>query len=1087
MEFRVLGGLEVLSHGAPVVIGRARERKLLAILLSQVDKPVSVDRIFEAMWGDSLPGNPDAALQTAVSRLRRALADTGDDHGIRTGTGNYLLELGDNTLDAVQFSDLVAAAQQADPDAASALLERALGLWRGGAYADFEYEEFAQPEIRRLSEMRNVAFTLRVEVELALGRHKEIVADLQSAVAANPLDEGLWSHLMLALYRSGRQADALRTFQEARRVLVDSLGIDPSPSLRSLEEAMLRQDPALNPVPTQDRPMAPLADPGGVPLLPAPVAELVARRDEVDRISQRLGMRRLVSIVGPPGVGKSRLALEVAAGVRERFGDGAAWVPLDTETGSASFEEMVAAALGLAPTADGVRARLFDWVRGREQLLVLDGCETFLPEAATVVADLLQEARGLTVLVTTRQRLGLQSESVEWLSPFRLPDPDWADVASEPAVEMFVKRARNVVPGFELTDDSVDAVCRIVAAVDGLPLGIELAAGELIARPLDDIASVLDDAAVEITATQADRAERHQSLQRAVTSSWNLLSSESQHVFVNVALFRSGWTIDDAADLLGREIEGRPVTELVLDLADRSLISPSVQTGPQSRASFSMLDVVRRYAEQRLEESGQLEEALGRHANAAAAGAKRAAEEVRSGKVGAGNVLTERLADFRAGLERLWTDDPSAAGEMACNLSDLCAATHQVALAESLLQETLDGTNPEGLARAEILWRLGFMRHRGSDLGVENVTFSHPARAWRNRTRVAPDRQQRLELATQEFDEATALFEAEGDEDKAAQAKIWHGWIVAEMGDLGRAQELVQESTPIANPRAAGSAQLLLANLALAEGKDREALKHLDDIERVVDRWPPNQRIFVHDTRARLARANGRPAEAFHYYRRALVEDAEPHGLPAAAILHYELGFLSVQLLDLDTAQKEFSRALSLGRKHGMPRIDAAVRVGQGWLEFTRAEYDMAASYFELAFAEFEKLGDLEGQAHALAARAKIEERREDFDASVAYALRSNVMARGLDAKIITALIAEILAGAAVRAEEYALAAQLLGASQSMRAAYRVRWPADAYVRQCQEVIGRELGDEAEVAYDAGRHLGTKHALRLASMLGPQR
>ena len=289
------------------------------------------------------------------------------------------------------------------------------------------------------------------------------------------------------------------------------------------------------------------------------------------------------------------------------------------------------------------------------------------------------------------------------------------------------------------------------------------------------------------------------------------------------------------------------------------------------------------------------------------------------------------------------------------------------------------------------------------------------------------------------------------------------------------------------NPRAAGSAKLLLANLALAEGNDREASRHLDDIDQVSDRWPPNSRIFVHDVRARLARANGRPAEAFHYYRRALVEEAEPHGLPAAAILHYELGFLSVQLLDLDTAQKEFSQALTLGRKHGMPRIDAAVRVGQGWLEFSRAEYEAAAKYFELALAEFERLGDREGQAHALAARAKIEERREDFDASVAYALRANAMARGLDAKIITALIAEILAGAAVRAREYALAGQLLGSSHGMRSSYRVLWPADVYVRECEDIIGRELGAEAEVAFEAGRHLGTEHTLRLASMLGPKR
>ena len=273
----------------------------------------------------------------------------------------------------------------------------------------------------------------------------------------------------------------------------------------------------------------------------------------------------------------------------------------------------------------------------------------------------------------------------------------------------------------------------------------------------------------------------------------------------------------------------------------------------------------------------------------------------------------------------------------------------------------------------------------------------------------------------------------------------------------------------------------------MAESRDDEAGQILDEIEQGFDRWPPNSRIFVHDIRARLARANGRPADAFHHYRRALKEDAEPHGLPAAAILHLELGFLSVQLRDFDTAQKEFSQALALGRRLGMPRVDAMVRVGQGWLEFDRSEYAAATTYFERAHAEYERLGDREGIAHTLAARAKIEERLEDYDKSVAYALRANAMARGLGAKLITALIAEILAGEAVRSGDYLTGAHLMGARLALREACRVVWPADAQVQACDDTIRRRLGNEAEGAYAAGRKLSTEQTVSLGASLGPDR
>lgn len=295
MEFRILGPLEVLDDGRTVDVGAAKQRALLAVLLLEANRVVSSDRLSAALWGETAPETAQKALQVYVSQLRKAL---GKDR-IRTRAPGYELRVEPGELDLDRFEQLVADRR----------LDDALALWRGTPLADFTYEPFAQAEIARLEELRLACAEQRIEGALERGSHSALIGELEALVREHPLREKLRAQLMLALYRSGRQAEALETYQAARRALTEELGIDPSPDLRELEKAILRQDPSLEA--RSSREVSPDAiEPGrGV---------FVGRENELAELREAFadavaGRGRLVMLVGEPGIGKTRLAEEIAA------------------------------------------------------------------------------------------------------------------------------------------------------------------------------------------------------------------------------------------------------------------------------------------------------------------------------------------------------------------------------------------------------------------------------------------------------------------------------------------------------------------------------------------------------------------------------------------------------------------------------------------------------------------------------------------------------------------------------------------------------------------------------------------------------
>jgi predicted ATPase/DNA-binding SARP family transcriptional activator len=553
VEFRLLGPVAAIADGAPVALGRPKQRAVLAALLLHMGQAVPRERLIDEVWGDEPPGSAVTSLQVYVSGLRQAIGA----ERIETRGQSYRVCVDPDELDFARFERLVVRAEQelgvGRAEAAAARIGEALALWRGPALADLAAEPLARAEAARLEEERLHAVELRNDVELALGRHAGLAAELEALVAEHPYHDRLRQQQVLALYRSGRQKDALDAYQSARRTLAE-LGIEPSQELRDLERAILRQDTGL-------------AVPVRVQLesrLPAPPTSLVGRGLEVASVAGLLrGEARLVTLTGPGGTGKTRLALavaeELAAEIPARF------VDLAPIREPALLRQTVEQALDLEePLGD------------RPLLAVLDNLEQLL-EAAPAVAELLAESPGLRVLATSRAPLRLSAEHEYPVPP--LPPAD--------AVALFAARARAVDPQFVLTD-SVAAIC---ARLDGLPLALELAAARSKLLPPDAMAGRLERSLELLTGGARDLPARQQTLEATLDWSYELLDPPARQLFAQLAAFRGGWTLESAEAIAGRDV----VAELGT-LVDESLVR-------REGTRFTMLETIREYAARLLTET----------------------------------------------------------------------------------------------------------------------------------------------------------------------------------------------------------------------------------------------------------------------------------------------------------------------------------------------------------------------------------------------------------------------------------------------------------------------------------------------------
>ncbi|WP_433186577.1 BTAD domain-containing putative transcriptional regulator [Actinoallomurus sp. CA-150999] len=627
MRFGMLGPLSVWTDdGRPVPVPGLKVRALLADLLVHAGRPVPADRLIDDLWGDRLPGNPSGALSAKVSQLRRVLEDA--EPGTRTlvvsRPAGYLLQVDDDRLDAHRFRSLIRRAREAaEPTATAAALADALALWRGPALADFADEPFAQATVARLTEQWLTALEDHAEVRLAVGEHGALVGELGDLLSAHPLRERLRAAHMRALYRSGRQSEALDSYDRLRTELADELGLDPGPELVALHQAILEHDPAL------EAPQAP-----GVPARPrtnlhAPTTELIGRDDALAAVADRLATDRLVTLTGPGGVGKTRLAVEAAARLADGFPDGAWLVELAGLSGSSA-----SAAAPVDAPADAVMRvldirdaageggpvapvdRLADALSVQRLLLVLDNCEHLIEPVAELADRLLRATPGLRVLATSREPLGLTGEVVWSVPPLEIParadEVDPAALARSSAVRLFVDRATAAARGFRLDVETAPAVAVLCRRLDGIPLALELAATRMRALGVHGLVARLDDRFRLLATGHRGAPQRQRTLMAMIDWSWELLSEPERTVLRRLSVQADGCALEAAeAVCSGAGLPAEEVLDLLVRLVDRSLVvmTEHGDDGPRYR----LLESVAAYCADRLEEAGEHEPVRRRH------------------------------------------------------------------------------------------------------------------------------------------------------------------------------------------------------------------------------------------------------------------------------------------------------------------------------------------------------------------------------------------------------------------------------------------------------------------------------------------
>ncbi|WP_309061295.1 BTAD domain-containing putative transcriptional regulator [Streptomyces sp.] len=602
MRYGVLGPLAVWdAEGRPVKVPEAKVRALLANLLIHGGGPVPADRLIEDLWAGSPPGGSVNTLQTKISQLRRVL---GREQVVREPAG-YRLLLADDGVDALRFQELAERARaHEEPAVRGRLFADALALWRGPAYADVAESLFARSEIARLEELRLTVVEDQAEVRLTLGEHTALAAELGELVARHPLRERLRTAHMRALYRAGRQGDALQSFHELRRQLAEELGVSPGPGISALHEAILRQEPQL-------------ATPAVGSLscrtnLPTPLTPLIGRRKAVDQVRARLSSdadTRLVTLTGLGGVGKTRLAIAAARDMTERFADGVWWVEL-AGLGAAStpddIAERVITTLGLCDTAatepdlDDLVGWLCQAVADKHLLILLDNCEHLVEPVAVLAGAVLSAVPAGHLLVTSQEVLDIPGEVVHPVPPLALPehtDPD--AVARSSAVELFVERAAAAAPGFVLDADNAAAVSAICRRLDGIPLALELVASRLRTLSPDELAACLSDRFAPPEVRVRGLPVRQQTLRGMLDWSWQLLTADERTVLRRLAVHADGCTLPSAeAVCADRDLDAERVPDLLSRLVDRSLVVREANR-------FRLLESVAAYCAERLAEAGE--------------------------------------------------------------------------------------------------------------------------------------------------------------------------------------------------------------------------------------------------------------------------------------------------------------------------------------------------------------------------------------------------------------------------------------------------------------------------------------------------
>ena len=1029
MDYGILGPLELHHDGARLRVPGGRQRELLALLIARARQAVPSSEIIDLLWRGDPPARAANALQQLVFQVRSRLAEADASTVLVTTAGGYRLEAADEAIDARRFErgadDGRRALADGDAEGAVRRLVDALALWRGEALEDVD-APWASAEARRLGERRLAAREALAEARLALGEHDAVIAELETLVAAHPLRERLRGQLMLALAGSGRQAEALQTYAEGRELLAAELGLDPSPLLEGIHADVLGQRVAVGwsgqppgPMPADRTALRPppsavgAADqrPPGAPAgLPAPVTRILGREAELERVVDLLAGERIVTLTGPGGAGKSRLALEVAR--ESAVGTAAAHLAeLAPVAGEQALLATVGDALGLASSPDrasleGVLVAVGD----REVLLVLDNAEHVLTEVAALVAALARRCPAARVLVTSREPLGVSGEIVWPVPPLPVPSPavEHRDAAEAyAAVRLLVERVRAVVPGYELTDAEVPTVVRLVRALDGLPLAIELAAARARALSLPDLARQLSDRFEVLRDERPGAASRHRTLEDAISWSWELLEEPQRRAWMAAAVPAGAFDATLLARLLDAAGGSLDPLAAVTALCDRSILTVAER---ERSTRYRMLESLREFGLQRLAEAGLEPTVRDAHAAEVEAAVTRVSD-ADDGRWQVDLPAQERLLpEVRSALT--WR---AARGDLR-GMQRLAAALGWLWYLRGLPREGLrwldaalgpvDEVDPGDVEPDAVLWQALLRTHEpGADDTAARWTAQAVAAA---ATATQRELARLCEVAQQWF-----AGDRRGAREAVRGHPAAHGWVEGmwrllegeielAAGELREAERHLRQAESILVEHGAawgrlrvGASHVALLQLhgdvtrlrAAAEryldGADREAAGNLQG------------EVEVHATLAMVAAARGEPSESARWL--ALARD-RARGLAATiarALVAYAEGYVALEEGELCRARERLGDALALhdrdgrlfGRAFGLWGLGAAaLREGgtaeaAGWharayaTARAQAAGDEAACALEGLAAACASRGDAGTAARLLGAAARHRER----------------------------------------------------------------------------------------------------------------
>ena len=587
MEIRVLGPLELGSATGELPLTAEKPRRLLAALVARAGEACSTDDLADVVWGASPPASADKLLQVYVSQLRKLLHPA----AIRRRGASYVLDLNGSSVDATRFERLLgegkAALKAGNAALAVSLLRRGLELWRGPGYGEFRYEEFARGEAERLEELRLAALQERFEAELALGRHTDLVPELCALAAEHPLREHLQAQSMLALYRSGRQSEALDIYRALDARLRDELGLEPSIELRDLQRRILQHDPQLDAAPAAQAAHA----------LPVPPNRLIGRERELDELGALLRSEevRMVVLTGAGGSGKTRLALEAARRAASAYVGGTTFVDLAPLRDPRDVLAAIATAVGVPEQPGDPLETLAAALRSRELLLVVDNVE-HLREATPIFVQLLARAPRLTLLVTSRVVLHLTGEHVYPVEP----------LGEDAAVALFLQRAREADPQFRPDAEGEQAIRQICTRLDRLPLALELAVTRIRTLAPAELLARLEPRLRPLAAGPRDLPARQQTLRAALEWSLELLGNDEPRDLQRLSVFAGGWSLEAAESVCETTLER------LSSLVDHNLVRRAPSEEGCSR--YSLLETIREVAAELLDASPDADETRNRHA-----------------------------------------------------------------------------------------------------------------------------------------------------------------------------------------------------------------------------------------------------------------------------------------------------------------------------------------------------------------------------------------------------------------------------------------------------------------------------------------